>query len=149
MKLSVKTIILLSAAVLVLGLGCSNTVVNEKKGPQTQLDAGIKLFVEKPDGWDITKFNTLYKNPKTPSGYTYVAGGVNYGLGPKDAKGDTHVKLHVIGVPKAYVDLFEKGKFPLNAERRLETAEYIIYTAVIDEKDSDVAAVMKSLIVKP
>jgi len=149
MKSKIRTFLLISTTCLLLGLGCTKAPDVADTKNQIQLDTALKLFVNRPDGWEVKKFNTLYKNPKTPSGYTYVAGGINYGLGPKDKKGDTVIKLHVVAIPKAYVEAYEKGKFPLNAERKLETSEYMVYTAVLDAGDSNIDAVIKSIVIKP
>jgi hypothetical protein len=149
MKTKFTKYFLISATCLLLGLGCAKApdVVDTKN--QIQLDTSLKLFVNKPEGWDVKKFNTLYKNPKTPSGYTYVTGGINYGLGSKNAKGDLVIKIHVIAIPKSYVEAYEKGKFPLNAERKLETPEYMVYTATIDSGDSNIEGLIKSIVIKP
>lgn len=149
MKSKITKLFLISATCLLLGLGCTKTPQVSDTKNQIQLDTALKLFVNKPDGWEVKKFNTLYKNPKTPSGYTYVAGGINYGLGSKNSKGDTVIKIHIVAIPKAYVEAYEKGKFPLNAERKLETPEYVVYTAVQDAEDSNIEGVIKSLIIKP
>lgn len=149
MKSKITKLFLISAACLLLGLGCTKTpdVVDTKN--QIQLDSALKLFVNKPEGWEVKKFNTLYKNPKTPSGYTYVAGGINYGLGPKNSKGDIVIKVHVLAIPKSYIEAYEKGKFPLNAERKLETPEYVVYTAIVDSADSNIEGMIKSIVTKP
>lgn len=148
MKLKFFAIICLSSSLLLSGLGCNKTDTEAVNGKQVQLDTSLKIFIDKPDGWEIKKFNTLYKNPKTPSGYTYVSGGINYGLGPVDEKGDTNIKVQIIAVPKAYIEAYEKGRYPVNAERKLETGEYVVYSAIIDPKDSQVESVLKSLVLK-
>lgn len=148
MKSIARTLFFITIALVGAGLGCSRNSSGQGTGQLTLLDKGLKLYIAKPATWDATKFNTLYKNPKTRSGYTYVTGGVNYGLGPKDSGGDTHIKVHVIAIPKSDVEAYEKGRYPQGAERRLETPEYMIYTAVLDPKDSDVDGVVKSLQIK-
>lgn len=148
MKSKIAKFFLIGTTCLLLGLGCSDKpqVVDAKN--QIKLDSALNIFVNKPDGWEVKKFNTLYKNPKTPSGYTYVAGGINYGLGTKNSKGDVTIKIHVVAIPKAYVEAYEKGKFPLNAERKLETPEYVVYTAILDPSDAMVNDIIKSIEIK-
>ncbi len=142
-----RTLALCGIALVLLGVGCAPRTSTLPSGEQTILDQKLKLSVSMPTSWSSARFNTLYKNSKMPSGYSYITGGINFGLGPKNQKGELRVVLHVVGVPKASVADFEKGKYPASAERVLETADYIIYSAVLDSKDGDVANVVKSLTV--
>lgn len=136
-------------ALLFAGAGCGNGSSEQNNEQLTQLDKALQLYAKKPEAWSATKFNTLYRNPKTPSGYTYVPGAVNYGYGPTIEKNETQVMIHVIAVPKASAADYEKNKYPVNAEKRFEIPEYVIYTASAKASDPDVQKFVESLVYRP
>lgn len=138
MKKSFNKIILLTFIIVSIGLGCSDTKtnsVNQKKVIDESL--GISAIV--PPKWESTKFNTLYKDIKKPSGYSYVQGATNYGFGEKNEAGELQIKVHVIAIPRSSVPVFEKAPFPTSARRAFELDDYVIYTAVMGGFDQDPA----------
>lgn len=146
MKLLSRIFIVTTTVLLLAGAGCSGRANEEGGGSLTQLDNALHLYAKKPETWSAAKFNTLYRNPKTPSGYTYVPGAVNYGYGPMVEKNETQIMVHVIAVPKASASDYDKNKYPLNAEKRFETPDYVVYTASTNNNDLQVRQFIETLV---
>ncbi len=134
------------AAVMILsGLGCSSDKQLDGKQVAELIEPNIKLYAVVPHGWVSTKFNALYKSAEGPSGFSNIIGGVNLGFGSVTSAGEIFVKVHVIAVPRASASVFEKGKYPINAERRFEIGDFVIYSAMLVKDDVEVKKFVESL----
>jgi len=136
--------------VVTVGFGCRDSDAGANVDARVEIDRALKLYAEKPAAWDRVKFNTLYKNPRTQSGFSYVAGGSNFGFGARsEDEAETLVVVHVIAIPRAEASNFEKNKYPATAERRFETPEYVIYTATPRPEDGQVKRFVETLEYRP
>ena len=80
--------------VVTVGFGCRDSDAGANVDARVEIDRALKLYAEKPAAWDRVKFNTLYKNPRTQSGFSYVAGGSNFGFGARsEDEAETLVSL--------------------------------------------------------
>lgn len=141
-----KKVFVSIALVVLIGLGCSGKNSNNEI-ELTDIDTSIGLVARVPKEWESAKFNTLYKNPKNQTGFSYVQGAVNYGFGVPKEKGELAVKVHVIAVPKSQAPAYEKAPFLQAVERRFETPDYVVYTAIAGDaiNDPDVGLLIQTL----
>lgn len=142
------------AAITLMGAGCGSATTptaTAPAAPEKQLavvDPALKLYADIPTGWGPTKYNTLYKNAKEASGFSYVDGAINWGFGPKDEKGEVTVKMHVIAIPKNMVATYDGAKDPENAVKMFEAGDYTVYTSTDEPTDAGVAQIISTLVRK-
>lgn len=152
-KIALATVAL--AAITLVGAGCGSAAQPQAAAPaaapEKQLavvDPALKLFADIPAGWGSSKYNTLYKNAKEASGFSYVDGAINWGFGPKDANGEVSTKMHVIAVPKNMVATYDAAKDPENAVKMFDAGDYTVYTSTDAPTDAGVAQMISTLVRK-
>lgn len=143
-----KFLIIAAVGIMMGGFGCGADDLNQT-AHKAVLDSRAHISGTLPAGWVGTPLNTLYKLAKSPSGLGYVAGGMTTGYGPRDEKGGVQVLVQVIAIPKAFLPVFEKSKYPASAARLFEAGPYIIYLAKPTKADVGIDEFVKSLEFRP
>ncbi len=142
------TIVGACMGLVLLGIGCGAKKNVMQAYPAIQIESGAHIFAQMPTDWGAAKFNALYRDPQSPSGFGYLQGAVNVGIGPKNDKGEIVVKGHVILVPRAEAKLFEVSKYPANAERKFEAGPFIGFVSVTLPNDIETEHVLASVEVR-
>lgn len=133
----------LCTAIVFSGWGCGSS--DGSSVPLTRIDDRLPVYVRLPEGWGSVKLNTLQKDPRSPSGLSYVDGGTTVGFGTFVKKEELAVRVQVIAIPKSRADVFEKNKYPSGAVRRFETPEHFVYTFVPKSDDAEAQQVVASV----
>ena len=89
-------------------------------------------------------FDTFYKSELGASGLSRIPDGITVGFGPVNGS-ETLIKVRVIAIPKSNVDVYEKMKYPANAEKLFDVEGYTVYSATSVGEDGDVKSFIKSL----
>lgn len=147
MKLNKLTISGVLFALLLVGAGCSATTQ-----PTKQLgivDAALKIYGDVPSGWSPTAYNTFYHDATAFAGLADVTGAVNWGFGPKDAKGEVQTKMHIIAIPQKFLAAYDAAKDPSNAVKMFTAGEYTVYTSTDLPTDPGVQQLIASLKYQP
>lgn len=133
----------LCVAMVFSGWGCGSP--DASAVPLTRVNERLPVYMRLPPGWGSIKLNTLQKDPRSPSGLSYVDGGTTVGFGTFVKKEELNVRVQVIVIPKSRANVFEKNIYPSGAVRRFETPEHFIYTFVPKSDDVEAQQVVASV----